>query len=284
MTNGCIYALLGLGLVCIYSVTKVVNVAQGEFATYGALLCASLLGAGLPLWAAAPASTAVVTLMGVLLYRAGIASVRTPSPITLLTITVAAHLALRGVALILWGTDPYSLPAFTPGLPVRIGPAVVNRQSLWVMLALGLVMAGLWGFFRFSLTGKALRACSMNARAARLAGIRVTRMGAVSFGIAAGLGALSGVLIAPISLATYDMGLILGLKGFVGAVVGGLTSYPVTVAGCLLLGLAESFSAGLLSSAYRDAVAFVALILLLLARALPAFKRGVLAGEEALAE
>ena len=284
LTIGAIYALLALGLVCTYSVTRVVNVAQGEFTTYGALITASLLRAGLPLWAAALAAVAAVTLLGVALYRAGIATVRRPSPISLLIVTVAAHLTLRGVALILWGTDPYALPPFTPGLPLRIGPAVVQRQSLWVLGVLLVVMVGLWLFFRHTVTGKGLRACAMNPQAARLMGIRVVSMGSLAFGLSAALGALSGILVTPISLATYDMGLLLGLKGFVGAVVGGLTSYPLAVAGCLLLGLAEAFSAGLLSSAYRDAAAFVALILVLLARGVPAFRRGVLAGEEALAE
>lgn len=284
LTNGAIYALLGLGLVCIYSVTKVVNVAQGEFAVYGALLTVSLLRAGLPLWAAALMAIALVTGLGMALYQVGIASVPRPSAVTLLIVTVAAHLVLKGIALIVWGTNPYALPVFTPGMPLFLGPAVVQRQSLWVTGSLAVVVGGLWLFFRTTLAGKALRACSMNARAARLMGIRVGRMGALAFGLAAALGALGGILVAPITLATYDMGLMLGLKGFVGAVVGGLTSYPLAVAGSLVLGLFESLSAGLLSSGYRDAMAFVGLIAVLLARGIPAFRRGVLAGEEALAE
>lgn len=287
VTNGAIYALLGLGLVLVFSTTRVINVAIGEFATFGALLTVSLRGAGLPLAAAVAGAVAATALLAAGVYRLALqpARRRGAEPLTLLIITIALHLALKGVALILWGTQPYTLPAFTPGPPLRVLGAVVARQSLWVLGAAAAVLAGLWWSFTRTVPGRALRACAVNPVGARLCGIPVPRLGLAAFSLSAALAALSGILITPVTLATYDMGFMLGLKGFVGAVIGGLASYPVTVAGCLLLALLEALAAGtVFPSGYRDAIAFAALIVVLLARALPALRLGVLASEEAARE
>lgn len=284
LVNGAIYALLGLGLVVIFSVTRVVNVAQGEFAAAGALVAVTLLGHGLPLWAAVVVAVAASTALGGAMYLVAIRPVRTATPLTLLIVTIAVHLALRGVLLLLWGTDPYSLPPFTAGPPLRIAGAVLTRQALWVLGGVGVILAAAYLFFTRTVRGKALRACAVNPTAARLVGISVDRMSLLAFAIAGGLGGLAGVLITPLTLATYDMGLILGLKGFVGAVVAGMTSYPLTVAATLLFGVIESLGAGLISSNYRDAIAFGTLIVVLLARALRALGEGVLIGEEAAQE
>lgn len=286
VTTGSIYALLGLGLVVVYSTTRVVNVAIGEFAMIGALVAATLVGTSLPLALALPLAVATGTLAGLLMYRVAIrpAQARGADVLTLLIITIALHLALKGAGLILWGTDPYSLPAFTPGPPVRLLSASVTRQSLWVAGVTAAILAGLWAFFTHTVRGKALRACAVNPVGARLMGIPVEGMGMLAFSLSAALAAAGGVLITPITMATYDMGLILGLKGFVGAVIGRLADYPLTVAGCLLLGLLESLAAGLLPSGYRDAVAFSLLIMVLVWRALPLLRHGVLVTEEAARE
>lgn len=288
VTTGAVYALMGLGLVAVYSTTRVVNVAIGEFATFGALLTVSLLGVGLPLPAAIFVAVIAVTALGAAMYRVAIQPARTRGAdvLTLLIITIAIHLALKGVALILWGTHPYTLPSFTPGT-VRLGLAVVRWQSLWVLAVSGLILLGLWAFFTRTVLGKALRASAVNPVGARLMGIPVFAMGTLAFALSAALAAASGVLITPLTLATYDMGLMLGLKGFVGAVMGGLANYPATVVGCLFLGVLEALAAGLilqLPSGYRDAVAFVVLIAVLLWQARPALRHGVLASEEAARE
>ncbi|MDR5683738.1 MAG: branched-chain amino acid ABC transporter permease [Armatimonadota bacterium] len=284
IVNGAIYALLGLGLVTIHAVTRTVNVAQGEFAAFGALLAASVVAAGLPvglgLVIAVPASAA----LGWALYHFGIRPVGTAPPIVLLIVTIAAHLALKGILLIGWGTDPYNLPPFTIGEPVRIAQAVVSRQSLWVVGAVIVVLAVLYLFFTRTLLGRALRACAVNDTAARLVGIRVEAMGALAWTLAGALGGLAGVLITPVALATYDMGLLLGLKGFVGAVAAGFVSYPLTVLACVLFGVVESLGAGLVSSHYRDAIAFGVLIGAMLWRAALALREGVLVSEEAAQE
>ncbi|MDR7415386.1 MAG: branched-chain amino acid ABC transporter permease [Armatimonadota bacterium] len=284
VVNGAIYALLGLGLVVIYSVTRAVNVAQGEFAALGALLAATLASAGWPAEVVLPAGTAASALLGLLTYLGGIRPVRTASPLVLIIVTLAMHLTLKGLLLLVWGTDPYALPPFSQGAPLRILGAVVARQSLWILGTVVAALMVLYGFFGYTLYGKALRACAINELAARLMGIRPQTMGAIAWTLAGALGGLAGVLITPLTLATYDMGLMLGLKGFVGAVAAGLTSYPLAVLGCLLFGIVESLVAGLLPSGYRDAIAFGVLVVALLTRAVLALRQGVLVKEEVLSE
>lgn len=284
MINGTIYALLALGLVAIHSVTRVVNVAQGEFAAFGALLAVSLVAAGLPLPASLAAAVAAAGLLGGVVHRIAIRPARDATPLVLLIITIAVHLALKGVLLILWGTNPYTLRPFTAGPPIRVLSAALTRQSLWVIGVTAVALIILYLFFTRTIRGKSLRACAVNPTAARLVGIRVDWMGTLAWTIAGGLGGLAGVLITPLTLATYDMGLILGLKGFVGAVVVGMASYPWTVVACILFGMVEALGTGLISSNYRDAIAFGALIIVLLWRALATLRLGWILSEEVAQE
>lgn len=282
--TGTIYALLGLGLVVLYSVTRVVNVAQGEFAAFGALLAAVLVAKGVPLWVTLVVAVGAAAALGGGIHRVAIRPAQSASALVLLIITIAIHLTLKGVLLLVWGTNPYSLPPFSVGQPVRIFSAVLTRQSLWVIGMTACVLWALYLFFTRTIRGKSLRACAVNVTAARLVGIRVEWMGTLAWVIAGGLGGLAGVLIAPLTLATYDMGLILGLKGFVGAVVAGMVSYPWTVVACVAFGVVESLGAGLISSNYRDAIAFSVLIAVLLWRALRTMRVGLLVSEEAVQE
>jgi branched-chain amino acid transport system permease protein len=184
-----------------------------------------------------------------------------------LILTIGASIALRGGALIAWGTDPLLVAAFSPGPPLVVAGAVVVRQGLWVLGVAGAVFAALWWFFTRTYAGAAVQACAVNPRAARLMGIRVDRVALLAWALAGALGGAAGAVVAPITYATYDMGLMLGLKGFVAAVLGGLVSPPAAIAGGFLLGVVESLAAGLVSSAYKDAVAFVVLIAVCLAQA-----------------
>jgi branched-chain amino acid transport system permease protein len=263
---GGVYALIGLGFVIVYRVTRIINFAQGELVMLGALLTVSGRQLGLSTAMAALAAVVVVAGVGALLERVAIHPVRRAPALTILIVTIGASITIRGVALVVWGTDPYALPAFSPGPPFRLLGATVVRQGLWVLAVAAVVFAGLWLFFTRTYAGSAVRACAVNARGARLMGIRVDRMWLLAFALSGGLGAVAGAVIAPITYATYDMGLMLGLKGFVAAVLGGLVSPAGAIGGGILLGLLESLSAGLLSSGYKDAMAFVVLILLLLAQ------------------
>lgn len=283
---GMIYALLGLGLVVTYTTTRIVNVAIGEFAMIGTLTAASLAGSAIPLPLAVVAGVMVGGLVGWGVYEAAMRPLlaRQAPVLSLLILSIAAHLTLKGLGLIVWGTEAYKLPAFSQGPPVVLGTAVLPRQGIWIIAAGIVLMVGLWLGFTRTLWGKALVASAVNPVGARLMGIRVLAAGRQAFVLSALLASAAGILIAPQTLADYDMGLMLGLKGFVGAVLGGFRHYPQVVAGCLALGIAESLIAGLLPSGYRDAVAFLLLIAVLVARAIPVLRHGVLAAEEAAQE
>lgn len=263
---GGVYALIALGFVIVYSVTRIINFAQGEWVMLGAFGMASLTARGCSAPVAFALTVAAVGALGALFERGAIHPLRHTSPLTLLILTIGASIALRGTALLVWGTDPFPVPAFTAGPPLHVAGAVVIRQGLWVLAVGGLGFAALWFFFTRTYHGTAVRACAINARAARLMGIRVDRAFLLAFALSGALGATAGAVIAPITYATYDMGLMLGLKGFVAAVLGGLVSPPAAIAGGFLLGVVESFAAGLVSSGYKDAVAFVVLIALCLAQ------------------
>jgi branched-chain amino acid transport system permease protein len=266
ITNGSIYALIALGFVVIYSVTSVINFAQGEFAMLGALMAVSLITAGLPQGLALVVAVIGVGILSAVLYRVGLRPARDASPLTLIIITIGAALAIRGMALVVWGTDPYQMAPFTVGSPLQVGGAVIRLQSLWV-LGTTLVLQPLLNlFFTRTMLGRSLRACAVNRLAARLMGIRTDRMALLAFGLSGAVGALGGVIIAPIIFATYDMGLMLSLKGFVAAVMGGMVNYPAAVAGGFLLGILESLGAGFISSGYKDAIAFIALFIILLSK------------------
>jgi branched-chain amino acid transport system permease protein len=263
---GGVYALIGLGFVIVYSVTRIINFAQGEFVMLGAFLMVTGHGHGLALPVAFAVSVAAVAVLGAVLERVAIHPLRRAPALAILILTIGASIAIRGVALAIWGTDPFSLPAFSAGRPLTVLGATVVRQGLWILGVAGVVFLALWLFFTRTYQGAALRACAVNGRAARLMGIRVDRMFLLAFALSGALGATAGAVIAPITYATYDMGLMLGLKGFVAAVLGGLVSPAGAIVGGFLLGLLESFAAGLVSSGYKDAVAFVILIVLCLAQ------------------
>ncbi|MCI0527600.1 MAG: branched-chain amino acid ABC transporter permease, partial [Nitrospira sp.] len=161
-------------------------------------------------------------------------------------------------------TDPYTLSPFSSGSPLSLGGAVLNLQSLWIFGLTALTLGLLYGFFELTLMGKALRACAMNPSAARLMGVNPDHMSLFAFALSAGLGALGGIVIAPLVFPTYDMGLMLGLKGFVAAGIGGLTRVTGAVIGGFLLGILESLGAGFISSGFKDAIAFLILLGLLL--------------------
>lgn len=267
LSTGSIYALVALGIVIIYSVTGIINLAQGEYTMLGAMFAITFYGWGLPLLLAFIAAIVAVVLIGLIVERLTVNPVRRASPVTLIIITVGVSIIIRGVALLIWGATPYSLPEFTPGAPLTVMGAIVSRQRLWIMGATIMVVALLYYLLERTLLGKALRACSINQLAASFMGIGPGQTSLFAFGLSAGLGAVAGIVIAPLTLVSYNMGLMLGLKGFVAAVIGGLVSAPGAVIGGLLLGVLESLAAGLISSGMKDAIAFLALFVVLLWRA-----------------
>jgi branched-chain amino acid transport system permease protein len=267
ITIGAIYAVIALGFTIIYNSTEVINFAQGEFVMLGGMAVISLEGIGhLPLGLSFLSAVLSVTLVGIVLERFTIRPARNSNPITLIIITVGASIFLRGMAMMLWGKDSLGLKPFSGSDPIHLGGATLVPQSLWVLGVTMVVTAGLQFFYKRTIIGKAMRACAFNRRAASLVGISVNRMVSLSFALSAAIGAAAGIVIVPITLCGYDVGTMLGLKGFCAAVLGGLGSSPGSILGGFLLGVLEALGAGLISSGFKDAIAFFVLLLMLFLR------------------
>jgi len=183
--------------------------------------------------------------------------------VTLIIITIGVSLVIRGVIQVWLGKGTHSYPAFSGSDPILIGGATLLPQSLWVLGITALVVVALWYFFSRTLAGKAILATSCNPLAAQLVGVNTQWVLLVSFALSAALGAIGGVLLTPITLTSYDVGIMLGLKGFVAVVVGGLGSGLGAVVGGLLVGIIEAMAAGYISSAYKDAVPFILILVIL---------------------
>ena len=277
LTVGAVYALVALGFSIIYNASGVINFAQGEFVMIGGMSAVSLVASGLPLAAAIPIAIAATTLAGLALEKLAVEPARGAPVVTLIIITIGASIFLRGLATIVWDKKLHALPAFSGERPIALFGATVVPQSLWVVGATLAIVVALWWFFGRTRLGKAMLATSHNRLAAELVGINVRHVLFLAFGLSAALGALAGILTAPITLTSYDVGVMLGLKGFAAAILGGLGSGPGAVAGGLLLGVLESLSAGYVSSAYKDVIAFVILLAVLFVR--PGGIAGVAAAE-----
>jgi len=266
-TVGSTYGLAALGFTMIYNTTEIINLAQGEFVMLGGMLAVFVLRwASVPLPVAVVTAVLAVTAIGVLIDRLTIRPVRNQSVITLIIITIGISILLRGGTMLLFGKDTFSLPSFSGGTPLLFAGTAILPQTLWVMSITALTLAAMKLFFDRTIMGKAMLACSFDASAASLMGINVATMVTLSFALSALVGALGGVILAPITLTAYDVGILLGLKGFAACILGGLGNPFGAVAGGVLLGVLESLAAGLLSSGYKDAVAFIILLLLLFVR------------------
>jgi branched-chain amino acid transport system permease protein len=263
LTSGAIYTLVALGFSIVYNASHAINFAQGEFVMVGGMCAVSLVGTGLPLAAAVPLALAAAMLVGLLVQRLALEPAQAGGKadvVTLIIITIGVALFLRGLAQVVWDKRIHSLPAFTGSAPIALAGASIVPQSLWVLGGAALAVLALGWFFNRTLYGKAMRATALNPLAAQLMGISTRGVMRASLALAALLGALGGVLTAPITFTSYDVGVMLGLKGFAAAMLGGLGSFGGAIAGGLLLGLLESLGAGFLSSAYKDAIAFVVIL------------------------
>ena len=217
---------------------------------------------------------AVPALVGMALEKLAIEPVMGAETVTLIIITIGASLVIRGLVQVWLGKGTFSLPAFSGEKPILVLGATLMPQSLWVLGVSALVVLALGYFFKYTLYGKAMLATSYNRGAAQLVGIHTGGVLLVSFALSAAVGALGGILLTPITLTSYDTGILLGLKGFVAAVVGGLGNGLGAVLGGLLVGVMEAMGAGYISSAYKDAIPFVLILFILFF--LP---RGILGGK-----
>jgi branched-chain amino acid transport system permease protein len=325
ITNGAIYALLGLALVLVFAVTRVILIPQGEFVTYGALTYATLssgqvpgtarlavgmgiaafcldlyanrralhpwlVGRAFAIFICLPAaimaltyslaghetsifvnialSLLIVGTIGLLLYRIAFQPIAHTSVLVLLIAAVGCHLALQGFGLVFFGAEGQRGPALSAAA-FTIDPLRFTGQSIAIYATTLALIVALWLFFGFTLYGKALRATAVNRLGARLVGIRTALSGQIAFLLASVIGAISGILIVPITTLYYDTGFLIGLKGFIAAIIGGLVSYPLTALAALLVGGVESFSS-FYASNFKEVIVFTLIIPVLLLRSLAA--------------
>jgi branched-chain amino acid transport system permease protein len=265
VSQGGVYALIAIGFVAIFTVSGVINLAQGEFAALSGLIAISAAGAGMPLVAAIAVSLALVALVAVVMERLTIAPVRTMSTLTSIILTLGVSTALKAAMLLIWGPDARGLRPFSAGL-IEVAGITIRTHELWILAIAALVAAAVYWFYEKTVAGKALKACSEQPTAARLVGISLKRASLLSFVIAGLVGGIAGVLASPVFFSSWESGLTLGLKGFVGATLGGLVSIRGAILGSLVLGVLESLTAGYVDTGLRDAVAFLLLIVVLVVR------------------
>ncbi|GLY11567.1 branched-chain amino acid ABC transporter permease [Bacillus badius] len=263
LTIGSIYALVAIGFVITYNITGVLNFAQGDFAMLGAMLAITFVSMDMPMGLGIILSIGIVVLVGGIFERTAIYPARNASLPTLIIITLGVAIAIRGFAILIWGTQPRSLPPFTENNPINVLNAVLLPQSIWAVGISLVSLIAMHYFFNKTFIGKAVTACVVNRSAARLMGIKPEWMSFISIAVSAGLGAIAGIIIAPISGATYEMGLMIGMKAFVAAVIGGLTNAPAAIIGAFMIGILESFTEGLWTSGYKDAISFALLLIVL---------------------
>jgi branched-chain amino acid transport system permease protein len=267
ITNGAIYAVIAVGFSMLYNSTELINFAHGEFVMLGGLGIVTLWGGFLlPLPIAFAVTVVAVSCIGFLLKRTAIRKVSRSQPIVLVIITVGASIFLRGIGMLIWGKDAYGVPSFYRHPPLDVLGAKLMPQSILILAIVLIVVFGLHLFYRKTLTGKAMQACAINEKAAWLSGIPSDRMVLLAFFLSAGIGAIAGVIIAPITMCSYDMGTLLGLKGFCAAMIGGLGSLWGSLVGGFLLGISEALGVGYVSSSLKDAIAFLVLLLILYIR------------------
>lgn len=264
LTVGAVYALVALGFTLIYNASEVVNFAQGEFVMLGGMITVFLAAAGLPLPLAAVLAIVLTAIAGLAVHVLVIEPARGASAVALIIVTIGVSLVIRGSAPILFDKQFHRLPPFSGETPIALWGAVVQPQAFWVVGGAAVVVLGLQYFLRYTLFGKAILATAADRMAARLCGINTSVIVGFSFAMSALIGAVAGILITPITLTSYDVGVILSLKGFAAAVLGGMGHPLGAVAGGVLLGLLESLAAGYISSTYKDAAAYLTIILVLI--------------------
>lgn len=262
---GSIYGLIGIGFTTVYNVTGIVNFAQGDFAMVGAMSAIALYAGGVPLLVAIPLAIIIVGALAAVVERLAIRPAGT-HVIRGIVITIGVGVILQGIAVLVWGTDAQPMPAFSGDTPFVLAGATVVPQTLWIVGTAALMMILLYLFFQRSYLGKAFRACAVNPFAAQLVGIRLNNMRMVGFVLSGVFGAIAGIIVAPVALTQYDSGIFVGIKGFVACIIGGFGNPVGAALGGLLLGVLEAFSTGFLSSGFKNAIAFVLLLIFLVVR------------------
>jgi branched-chain amino acid transport system permease protein len=274
ITVGSVYAITAIGFNIIYCTTGIINFAQGEFLIVGAMTAISLSQV-VPLPVAIALAVLITTLLGGLIEIVFLRPVKNPTVLQLIVVTIGLSIVIREAMLHIWDEKVRSLPYFTGTSvsTVSLLGAHISPQILWVLGVSAVIVAALTLFFRSTLTGRAMRACADDRMAARLCGINDRRMVTLSFMLSAGIGALAGCVISPVTQTQYDMGAPLAIKGFTVAILGGLGNSMGAVAAGLLLGVLEALTVSQFASAYKEVVSIVVLLLILIFRPSGLFAR-----------
>jgi len=264
VTIGAIYALVALGFVTISRASQIINFAQGEFVMLGGVITFFLLnGVRLPYPLAALVAIVMVVLIGFAMHLSIIYPLRKASILILIMATLGASIFLSSTSGLIFGTLPKTLPPFSSEGPLQLGKISVSPQSLWVLLSTFILLIFLYLLSHRTLLGKAMEASSTDPLGADLLGISRNLMVFLAFGVSAGVGAFAGILITPLFFTSFSSGALLGLKGFISAVLGGWGKNSGAILGGFVLGIVESLSLAFIPSGYKDGVAFVILLLIL---------------------
>ena len=266
--QGCIYGLIALGFVLIYKATETVSFAQGDLmmvGAFGGLLTMTMLG--FPYWVSVPAAIIGMMLFGIGLERLVIRPILGQPAFSIVMLTIGVGFVLRGLITMIpnIGTETHTLPVPYAGQVLNLGALVISAEQIVVIGATALLCALLFAMFRYSKIGIAMQASSQNQLAAYYMGIPVQRLNGLAWALAAGVAAVAGILLAPITFVHANMGLI-GLKAFPAAVVGGFGSLPGAIVGGLVIGIVESLSGFFLPEGFKDIAAYVVVLLTLMVR------------------
>ena len=273
---GSIYALLALSLVLINKATDVVNFAQGEMAMFGTFVCFALFSKiGLPLAIVLALAVPIGAVLGVVTERLAMRPLQSAPPINALIATIGLWMIFHHGAGWIWGYDPVRFPSLFSPVPVSILGARVAENSLGIIGVSLFVVTLLYLFFEYTRSGIAMRAASMNRRAAQLMGVNVGRVSLFAWGLATAISVVSGLLVAPLTFLDFEMMFAVLLKAFAGAILGGFNSLPGAVVGCLVLGVLENLFAAYVSSAFKDTFAFGVIIVALMVRPQGLFTRRI---------
>jgi branched-chain amino acid transport system permease protein len=264
LTYGTIYAIVGIGFNIIYNTTGIINFAQGEFVMLGGMTAVTL-HRFLPLPAAILGAVLATMALGALIEVTFIRWLAKPAVLRMIVITIGVSILVREAALHLWGEGVRSLPYFTGNevTSLAIGGVRVSPQVLWSLGACLVIVVLLHLFFRFTMLGRQMRACAQNRDAAALCGLPTRNLVTLSFVLSAGIGALAGCVVCPITYTQYGIGAGLAIKGFTVAILGGLGSSLAAVAAGFILGILESFSIWAMPTAYKDAISVAILLAIL---------------------
>jgi branched-chain amino acid transport system permease protein len=267
LTYGAIYAIVAIGFNIIYNTTGIINFAQGEFVMLGGMTAVTL-HERLPLPVAIAGAILVTVAVGALIELTFIRPLSKPSVLRMIIVTIGISIVVREAALLLWGQGVRSLPYFTGDevTSLSVLGARVSPQVLWTLGACAVAVAALNAFFKFTMLGREMRACASNRDAAALCGLPTRDLVTLSFVLSAGIGAMAGCVVCPITYTQYNIGTGLAIKGFTVAILGGLGDSVASIAAGLLLGLLESFSVWILPSAYKDAISIAILLAILFFR------------------